>query len=37
MVWFTLISVSLAIFTGLTPEEWKRWWRKNYTWDDTEL
>ena len=27
----------LVIFTGLTPEEWKRWWHKNYTWDDTEL
>lgn len=37
MIWFTLISVSLAIFTGLTPKEWKQWWNKNYTWDDTEL
>lgn len=37
MVCFILISVGLVIFTGLTPEEWKRWWHKNYTWDDTEL
>ena len=37
MVWFTLISVGLVIFTGLTPEEWKQWWNKNYTCDDTEL
>lgn len=37
MIWFILISVSLVIFTGLTPEEWKQWWNKNYTCDDTEL
>lgn len=37
MVCFILISAGLVIFTGLTPEEWKQWWHKNYTWDDTEL
>lgn len=31
MAWFILISVSLVIFTGLTPEEWKQWWNKHNT------
>ena len=37
MAWFILISVGLVVFTGLTPEEWKQLWDKNYTCDDTEL
>jgi len=37
MVGFMIISVILVIVTGITPEEWKQWWNKDYTWDDMDL